>query len=407
MKHPVTIFFTMLFLCHCTVAMDTLPAINEPSPATKAAIAAINDNQLLCLKQALADGANIRYLDPYGNTLLLLALDQRRLSILDYLIDYLITHPRSDNGTIINQQKFNGESILSHACFYGDKTLLEKLLLIPNVNVNIRDKYGNTLLHTATAREHIKIIALLLKQKALPTIQNDLGLTVAMYENFHISCANKSEQPLIKELVLSKDRNGNTQLHLLATVYADDITCEKVIHLFKAFVKIHGLNMWAKNKNNKLAVEVAYETYKKSLERYAKEKRHVDKLAQQEKIMHTFLIFYSSHIKNKPVSISSPCAPELNIESTIADKYKDNENNFYYYSFFECKEKLKQDLRNNPHNVPTLWVSETPPILRSAIQTSNDSQISLTTTGPRRVPVIATQDTNSAGRVPVIEFGVN
>ena len=202
-------------------------------------------------------------------------------------------------------------------------------------------------------------VKLLLQHGANPTMRNDDSATPAMVP---------VTPDLYKEFTKVPDSNGNMHVHLLAMTTAHDIADTKLINnLFVEFLNNYMTHypagIWATNNDGKLAIEVAYETYRKHRLEYDMNKARYlyNVLIAQEKQLHTFAQFYASHMEHKPITISSPCADQLNVETAIAEQCKSDE--VYYKNYHESysipyRDKLKQDLYNAPHTIPKLYVSQ-------------------------------------------------
>jgi hypothetical protein len=178
-----------------------------------------------------------------------------------------------------------------------------------------------------------------------------------------------SDIDLYKQLTNSPDANGNTIVHLLAMSTAQDswsslsatkTPMECFTIRLESCIKYIPNHIWATNNDGKFPIEVAYDTYRKHRLEYDMNKAHhlLTVLTAQEQQLHTFARFYALHMKNKPLTIASPCADQLNVETAIAEKYKDgNAYDTYHDHCIPYRDKLKQDLFNRLHTIPKLYVS--------------------------------------------------
>uniref|UniRef100_T1JN03 Uncharacterized protein n=1 Tax=Strigamia maritima TaxID=126957 RepID=T1JN03_STRMM len=67
-----------------------------------------------------------------------------KVSFCITLCDVMSSNARADSG-----YKFESLTALSHVCASGSIAVLELLLLVPNLNVNLTDREGNSPLHFA------------------------------------------------------------------------------------------------------------------------------------------------------------------------------------------------------------------------------------------------------------------
>jgi len=116
------------------------------------------------VKLLIQKGANVNQNDSFGFTALGLAVLNNRLII----VQYLLKHKANVNGML------HGELPLVLA---ADKSNLQmtRLLLANGANVDDQDRWGNTALIAATARDTEALVSLLLDKKANPSIRNKRG----------------------------------------------------------------------------------------------------------------------------------------------------------------------------------------------------------------------------------------
>jgi hypothetical protein len=382
MKHILSRILFVVISITPLAAMDILQTNNSASFATKAAVFAIEKGSLNALQTALLAGADLGYTTEFGNNFLSLAC---RYNHEDIAL-YLIAQPHFQSNTTINQQDCFGSTALHNACARENNKIVQALLDIKGINLDLQEARDNTALHYASTFKHYNTIKLLIRHGANPNVQNCYFATPSA----HIFFQNiKSHSSLLKKMAQSVDVHGNTQLHLCATIILHDNMEPNTTALseYLSSLLYHGVNIFSRNKDNKIAMELAYKKYSELYEQYTKEKVLYFRktLSLQEQVMHTFLRFYSSHIQHKPVIIASPFAQELNIETVVADKYKEVQQ--YYDNFaVEFKDNLKQQLRNNPDKVPAIWISEyIPPKIMV-----DTAPIHTTTSSNDRVPCILT-----------------
>jgi hypothetical protein len=381
MKHILSRILFVVMSITPLAAMDILQTNNSASFATKAAVFAIEKGSLNALQAALTAGADLGHTNKHGNTFLHLAC---YLKYKDIAL-YLIAQPHFQNSTTINQPNCFGQTALHYACNNGNDAIVQALLNVKSIDPDIQQVRGLTALHYASFVKHYKIIELLIRRGANPTIQ-DYHRTTPLALNFFKN--RQVDALLLKKMAPSMDAHGNTQLHLCATIIQDDymVPNNTVLSEYLSFLLYYGVNIFSRNKDNAIAIELAYKKYRELYEQYKKEKvLYFEKaLCLQEQVMHTFLRFYSSHIQHTPVAIASSFAPALNIEAVIAHEHKDD--TAYGNYTLEFKDNLKQQLGNNPDKVPVIWISEyIPP--RIMVETA---PIHTTTPSNGRVPCILT-----------------
>ena len=211
----------------------------------------------------------------------------------------------------INTQAKNyyGEIPLDRACESGNKKSV-KLLLPSNENINIQDYYGFTPLHTASIFGHEDIVKLLLKKGANPLIKNHDEATAPLLLHHEKNTLNPFITQGKKNPLLKKDNQGNTQLHLSATVSRVDIT--KTLDNYLLELIHNGVNIWSRNKNKQLAIDCAHESYNNYYQFFIKNRAlnlHTI-LGQHEATVHAFLRVTSMHTEcalfKKTFAIHSP-----------------------------------------------------------------------------------------------------
>jgi hypothetical protein len=349
------IVFALLSLNNISTGMDT----QLPSATTQLALTAIELDSPDFLKAALSLGADIDYVDSCNNNLLLSATKSKK----EKTALYLCTQPHFQDSSIINQQNSLGETVLIWACEHGNKEIVQKLFTIKNIDLDIQSKDGRSALHYAFNNKKEDILLSLINQGASLSLQDNMGITPAFFS----FSGHPKKNFLIEKFVHATDRQGNTQLHLLTTSLIGKITKKYRVTLSDGFSGIlkgliqHNINIWCTNNHGLLPLETAYEKYDQLYQQYQINKLScLQKLLNnQEEMLHLFLLHYLENIQNKPIIISSTYASELNIETVIAQKYKNNQDYYKNYAI-SFKDKLKAELRHNRINVPIIWVSKEP-----------------------------------------------
>lgn len=98
-------------------------------------------------------------------------------------------------------------------------------LIDPNVNINIQDNYGNTLLMTAASLGYLEICTFLIDNHAHLNVQNKLGHTALMLacSNLHPNHADIIKLLLSKKAIIN-ERFLRTQKELLEVILSGDLT---------------------------------------------------------------------------------------------------------------------------------------------------------------------------------------
>jgi ankyrin repeat protein len=103
------------------------------------------------IQNGLEAGAPIEKRDHIGNTLLMIAAENKQYEALEYLYK---------KGANVNAQNNNGATALIMAAYYNHLDTA-KILLKYNANKTIQDKYGNTAFDYAEQFGYIPMIAVL------------------------------------------------------------------------------------------------------------------------------------------------------------------------------------------------------------------------------------------------------
>lgn len=350
----------LLFANTAIISMDLIETTKEPSYATKLALEAIQKDSVVFLKAALAINADIDHIsEGECNFLLLATKTEKKETAL-----YLSTHEHFQQSAIINHQSRLGHTSIMCASCHGYKEVVENLLKIKNINLDLQDSLGNSALYYACHQNHNDIIALLLEHGANPTVQNNHGATVA----FLSSTLDNTQlnQSIVKKLIQARNMDGDTQLHLFtrADIKKMAKSSKKTIDalfvdIFDHLIKL-GTSIWDVNNRHMLPVETAYERYNQLYQQCITTKMSYlqNRLNSQEKLLHLLLLYYVKVASGNPIAIASSFARELNIETVLAEKYKNKE---YYYADYtiEFKDKLKK--QPDLSNIPVRWIT-TPPV---------------------------------------------
>ena len=164
----------------------------------------------------------------------------QQIDIADFLV-----HSKGADPSVLDG------SVLHEACMRGNLALVK--ILAVGATVNYRDKNGNTPLHIACKKNHLKVATFLVEEfrtQIDPCIHNRSG-NLAL----HISCENRSLA--LTKLVSSCDLNvknhaGNTPLHVACK--------QEAVQCVKYLVKEKGCDVSVQNNNGELPLHVAAST---------------------------------------------------------------------------------------------------------------------------------------------------
>lgn len=333
----------------------------------------------------LASGANPGLADKNGNTPLHKACEKDHVDVVDILLQNnpLLLNTRNQCGStplhIALQRKSsnvvplllthpaiavyatddNLQTPLHYACENGNVECARLLLRKDFEGIDMQDNKGYTALHIACKKDDMSTIKLLMEEGANPTIKNNeqltpLAIPMHKFENL--------DPVIAQQMISATDEYQNTQLHL----------CAVGEHYSKSdfqFFTKRGISVWVRNKDDKIAADVACHEYHRVLQQYYAKKTPLMKsmLDKQEQIMHSFLRITSAHTSCatfKQMFTQSGLLPEiqkpvmhyfykLNIETIVARTYRDN--NSYYDLDIHKKNKIRKALESNPENPHLLW----------------------------------------------------
>lgn len=254
---------------------------------------------------------------------------------------------------------------------WGNKYCTEFLLNLNPKTINHQDNEGNAPLHMVGKAkyntERHDLIKLLIVSGANATIKNYNQETplLEIFNTTELFTFIKNNPGIIEELILTTDKDNNTQLHLCTNVQRRLDPYK--LHEYLSFLKSHGVNIHARNKNNKTALDLTAQAYNKLYNEYMTTKLPYIKKALdlQEHTMNCFLRFYSPHtecalfkeILCNTDTYELPMTSDVkgyivrlyyavNIETIVAKKYINN--NDYSNTFIENKNEIRQKLIQNP-----------------------------------------------------------
>ena len=126
------------------------------------------ENRLADLKDLLRDKMAVDGIKPYGQSLLLHAVFKGHYDIAVFLIE---------RGSNVNEKDDKGYTSL-HAAAYYHNFQIARLLIDSGALIDMEDNFGNTPLIEAvsTYKNDIRVIGLLLENKADPYHKNNFGM---------------------------------------------------------------------------------------------------------------------------------------------------------------------------------------------------------------------------------------
>lgn len=237
--------------------------------------AVLSENCTTDLVQLLLDsGADVNYVDPLHQSVLLKAIDGRSVNFRVQIIDCLI-----QNGADINHENINGQTDFLHLfskggipnlvlvgliekvsnilerdiqtgggllhlvpnCCEKDKTVLLKKLIEKGVAINGRDNNGDTPLHVTAGAGDMTSMKYLIENGADVLAKNRLGETLFHYlaDSLHLMGVQEVTYLLLEKGldINEKDKSGKTVLH--HAMMSKETTTETLVELLKHNVTVN------------------------------------------------------------------------------------------------------------------------------------------------------------------------
>ena len=128
----------------------------------------LNLNLMRCIEKGaycgivvlIQAGVDINFKDSLGETPLMVACEafcedgeENQINLINIFLGMVAN---------INDENNDGDTVLITACTYDNEILVEKILSHPNVDLNYRNKFGNSPLYYAIYHNNIKLILMLL-----------------------------------------------------------------------------------------------------------------------------------------------------------------------------------------------------------------------------------------------------
>ena len=192
----------------------------EREDLSKKLIDAIKGKQTDEAKDLIRSGADLRYRDKYGNTILMWLARYGELKIAGEYFDKL-----GD----VNAKNDDGVSALMWASMNGHKKMVS-YLIDKKADVNDKDKYNNTALMEASAKGYLDVVKELILNNAKVNDKSNQGLTALMGATIG------GHEDVVKVLIVygadvcSVDNQGFS-----AKSYATFMNREKLVKLLDAF----------------------------------------------------------------------------------------------------------------------------------------------------------------------------
>jgi len=365
-------------------------------------LTAIENNDSKQLKAALDAGADVNFTNIERKSLFYLASKENNKEILKILIthkdidiyardaeDFTPLHTACELGlTTTVQSILNNAPQTANMCskkewiplhtaaYFGQRDCVNILLTHDIKIINHQDDNNNTALHIACWARRFNTMLLLIHKGADPIIKNNQQTTplicIFSADNENLLQYYLSKFPRCAHtLIHTKDTQDNSQFHLCTTITSiDPVRFERYLQ----FLTRYGLNIHARNKNGKRAVDLACDAYDTLSKQYnvMQSSDLKKKIINQEQIMHAFLryiaprtsyalfketlelfahLLQQQNINNQELSkrlIAHIMCNfyALHIETIIAQKFKNKPA--YYDCCIENKQKIRQQLFNKP-----------------------------------------------------------
>ena len=133
---------------------------------------ASSNGDLKTVQTSLQNGANINYIDYYGNTALMNAVKKNDIDIIHYLVN--------KKADINIKSSIDGTTALMYAVQGHCDTDIIRYLIHNGANINIANMYGNTALHYAGSSRAIQVLN---ENGADENAKNNYGYSPAVYRS--------------------------------------------------------------------------------------------------------------------------------------------------------------------------------------------------------------------------------
>ena len=172
---------------------------------------AVESDSLESLKILIENGADINQKNVFNRTVLQEAVISNKNRIIDYLLEQDIDIANVDS---------QGRNIVFDSVANGTKNLVEKISSIENIDVNLKDANGSTVMHQKSVHDNPELALTLMDNGADPTICDEEGKNFLFYS---ATGGIENEELIDKAIDLGCDinsRNKNNDSILMETLKA-------------------------------------------------------------------------------------------------------------------------------------------------------------------------------------------
>jgi hypothetical protein len=346
-------------------AQEKIPVFPDDM-ATQFLMKGVDWNDIALIQKGVLYKGDVNYRDPLNQNLTLIqrACKDKNAGVVAELlkapnIDIHVYTPDTRPAFLLaaTRKDEDGQKIVD--------LLIDHELVHNREIVNAYDPHGNRMLHMACIKGDIQAIKTLLNKGARTTLKNNrkqTPLAAGYLQNPNFKKIYSSD---LKKLV-SRDKQGNTQLHWAALI---DDSINETFDDYIMFLVSQGLSLHKRNKKKMLPIDLVSNKYNVRYKQYmatTKPDHTYILLTQTEMILHSFLrsmytvkpcaLFREVLRKNElPKDLQAYIASiyyALNTETIIAKKYKNNLE--YYGKTLEQKNEIKNKLLENPES-HLLW----------------------------------------------------
>lgn len=187
----------------------------EGAEGNTALFYALETDSFAVLKMLIDSGAEINQLNDHKRSL----LQEATITCNEKLIDFLFS-----TCTNVNNQDIYGNNLIFDAIANGSRDIIKKVADIESININHRNKKGNTVLHKDSVINDKGLAIFLMEIGVSPTVEDNEGKNFLFYA---IKKGIENLSLIEKALELGcdincKDHEGETLLHQSVKYYIED-----------------------------------------------------------------------------------------------------------------------------------------------------------------------------------------